>query len=130
MNKRVLVVDDDPGVRGLMHLLLRRSEFEIVAEAEDGEQAVKLYAQVRPDCVLLDLMMPRVDGLTALRRIMHSDPQARVIICSGYRTADTVREAYAAGARDFVTKPFGRAELQGSLERSSARPPDPNEVMP
>lgn len=118
MHKRLLVVDDDPGMRVLMHLLLNKTEYQIVAEGEDGEQAVTLYAQVQPDCVLLDLMMPRVDGLTALRLIMQAYPHAQVIVCSGKRNGDTVREAYAAGARDFITKPFGRAELQRALERT------------
>jgi two-component system chemotaxis response regulator CheY len=122
MYKRVLVVDDDPGMRVLMHLLLNKSDYQIVAEGEDGEQAVKLYAQVQPDCVLLDLMMPRVDGLTALKMIMEAYPRAQVIICSGKRNGDTVREAYAAGARDFITKPFGRAELQRALERTATGP--------
>lgn len=122
MYKRVLVVDDDPDIREMMHVLLSRTEFQIVAEGEDGEEAVALYSQVQPDLVLLDLTLPGMDGLPALRRIMQANPHARVIVCSGRRGGDTAREVYEAGAREFIIKPFGRPELLQAFERTAAAP--------
>jgi two-component system chemotaxis response regulator CheY len=110
-----MIVDDDPSMRQLIRLLLRRDDCQVVGEAADGEEAVNLYERIRPDIVLLDLMMPRVDGWTALARIRQEHPDAQVVVCSALRNPHTRAQAYQAGARDYILKPFAREDLQRAI---------------
>jgi two-component system chemotaxis response regulator CheY len=88
-----------------------------VVEAGDGDQAVKLYQEARPDAVLLDVTMPRMDGLTALKEIRKIDPRARVAMVTAMGQQDVVVEALKSGARDFVMKPFEAERLNAALDR-------------
>lgn len=112
--KKVLVVDDSQFIRVQLRKILERYQFE-VAWAEDGAQAVAQYIELRPDLVLLDIVMPHVDGLVALERIKKIDERARVVMVSSAATRDKVIEAKKAGAQYFVVKPFTEASLIGKL---------------
>ncbi len=103
---RVLIVDDALLIRQMLRTILSRASYEIVGEAADGGEAVARYEQLRPDVVLLDIMMPEVDGVTALRQIIARHPEARVIMCSALDQKSIISEALEAGARDFIIKPF------------------------
>jgi two-component system chemotaxis response regulator CheY len=103
---RVLIVDDALLIRQMLRTILVRAHYDVVGEAADGAEAVQRYMELRPDVVLLDIMMPLMDGVEALREIVAHDPDARVVMCSALDQKAVVNEALAAGARDFINKPF------------------------
>jgi two-component system chemotaxis response regulator CheY len=112
----VLVVDDAAPVREMCAWILRRRGHEVI-EADDGAVAARLYASERPDVVVLDVMMPGVDGLTALAEIRALDPSARVTMLTGARDEATIRRAIALGARDYLAKPIQASRLVQAVER-------------
>jgi two-component system NarL family response regulator len=102
---RVLVADDHPLARSGIHALLSvQGDFDVVAEVEDGAQAVAAFKQLRPDVCVLDLRMPVLDGVAAVRAIREVDPAARIIVLSHYDGDEDVFEAIRAGARGYLTK--------------------------
>jgi two-component system chemotaxis response regulator CheY len=103
---RVLLVDDLPFMRSLLRDILTDAGMVVAAEAEDGRQALSAYLMSEPDLVLLDIVMPVMDGLTALRKLRMLDRQARVVMCSALGEQEMIIRAIQLGARDFVTKPF------------------------
>ena len=102
----VVVVDDDDAIRAILETILYAGDFEIVGEATDGKAAVEACKLHRPEVVLLDINMPGVDGLTALRLIKKGLPATQVIMISGDSTMERVKEAVASGASGFIVKPF------------------------
>jgi two-component system chemotaxis response regulator CheY len=89
--------------------------WEIAGEASNGQEAAELYEKVRPDVVTLDIVMPGVDGMEALRRILHSDPNAKVIVVSALSQTKLISEAIRLGAQDFVAKPFLPEQLHNTM---------------
>ncbi len=107
MNKvRTLIVDDTLFVRMMLKQILVKSEFDVVGEAGDGAEAVAKYEALRPDLVLMDIIMPSMSGLDAVRTIMIRYPAARIVMCSALGQESVIAEAVSAGARDYITKPF------------------------
>jgi two-component system, chemotaxis family, chemotaxis protein CheY len=106
MANRILVVDDAAFMRMMIKDILTKNGYEVVGEASDGAQAVEKYQELKPDLVTLDITMPEVDGIEALKRIRAIDPSARVIMCSAMGQQAMVIDAIQAGAKDFVVKPF------------------------
>lgn len=104
--KRVMVCDDAAFMRMLIKDILVKNGYEIAAEAENGLRAVERYPEAKPDLVLMDITMPEVDGIEAVRRIKALDPNANVIMCSAMGQQAMVIEAIQAGAKDFIVKPF------------------------
>ena len=104
--QRILIVDDTAFMRMTLRRLLEQHGHEVVGEAEDGADAVQKYAELRPDLVTMDITMPKMDGLAALKAILQLDPHAKVIMCSAMGQKSMVLEAIAAGAKDFLVKPF------------------------
>jgi two-component system chemotaxis response regulator CheY len=102
----VLIVDDAAFMRAWLRGILEAEGFEIVGEAEDGEKAVAAFAELRPDVMTMDLMMPRRSGVDAVREIMQIDSDARIVICSAQGLEAVVMEALQAGARDYFVKPL------------------------
>ena len=101
----VLVVDDQAPFRLAARAVLRRSEgFELVGEAETGEQAVELVATLRPALVLMDINMPGINGIEATRRILRNDPGTVVVLCSTYQLSDLPADAFASGAAAYINK--------------------------
>lgn len=103
---RVLVVDDTAFMRRMLRELLSKAGLEVVAEAGNGREAVEQYRQVRPDLVIMDITMPELDGIAAVREIVREDPSARIVMCSALGQQELIIEALEAGAQDFVVKPF------------------------
>src|SRR5207248_5229079 len=113
---RLLIVDDHPVVRqGLRTFLETRPDFEVVGEAGDGETAVAEAARLRPDVILMDLVMPGVDGLEALGRIRAADPGARVLVLTSFASADQVLPALRRGAAGYLLKDAAPAEVEAAI---------------
>ncbi|HET7480184.1 MAG TPA: response regulator transcription factor [Rubrobacteraceae bacterium] len=109
---RVLIADDHPHFRdGLRALLLSAPDVEVVGEARDGEEAVKLAAKLQPDVILMDLNMPGVGGIEATRRILRTSPHISVLVISMYEDDDSVFAALKAGARGYLLKGALKAEI-------------------
>lgn len=113
----VLIVDDAPLNRQLLRDILRKSPFRVIGQAADGEEAIRLYAELQPDLVLMDIMMPGLDGIEATRTIVRRHPQARVIMCSTVSQQRKIVEALRAGARDFIVKPIVPAKVLETLQK-------------
>ncbi len=108
----ILVVDDHPVVRtGLIALLERQDDMQVVGEAGDGEQAVELHRRLRPDLVLMDLRLPRLSGVEATARICGEFPEARVLVLTTYDGDEDIYRALQAGARGYLLKDLAREEL-------------------
>ena len=104
--KRVMVCDDAAFMRMMIKDILVKNGYEIAAEAENGLKAVEQHPDAKPDLVLMDITMPEIDGIEAVRRIKALDPNANVIMCSAMGQQVMVIEAIQAGAKDFIVKPF------------------------
>ena len=117
---RVMVVDDHEIVRiGLKQVLDLSGEFEVVGQAADGEEAVRVAAEVSPDLVLMDVIMPRKDGVEACREIMESSSEVRVVMLTASNAEDAVVESVAAGASGYLLKETDMEQLLSAL-RSAA----------
>ena len=115
---RVLAVDDQRVVReGLAMLLGLLPDVEVVGTASDGAEALDLAEQLRPDVILMDLRMPRVDGVEATRRLRASHPEVKVVVLTTYADDRSVIEALRAGALGYLTKDAGADEIQQALQR-------------
>jgi two-component system chemotaxis response regulator CheY len=106
MSKRSLFVDDASFMRMMIKEILTKNGYEIAGEAADGLQAVEMYRELRPDLVTMDITMPDMDGIQALKEIRDFDEEAKVIVCSAMGQQAMVIDAIQAGARDFIVKPF------------------------
>lgn len=111
-NIRLLIVDDHPVVRdGLTAMLKRQRDFSIVGEAKDGREAVQRASELRPDVILMDLRMPELDGVGAMREIQENDPEARFIVLTTYDSEEAIFDAINAGAKGYLLKDASRDEL-------------------
>ena len=116
MKKKVLIVDDHSLVRlGLSALLGYQSDMEVAGEAEDGEEAVHMACKVRPDVIVMDLMMPGVDGVEATRRIREKLPDSHILILTTFGTSADVARAIAAGASGAIMKDTSNEDLLNAI---------------
>jgi len=99
-------VDDAAFMRMMIKDILRKGGYEVVGEAEDGAKAIEKYKELQPDLVTMDITMPDMDGIAAVKEIRKIDPNALIIMCSAMGQQAMVIDAIQAGARDFVVKPF------------------------
>ena len=106
MAKNILICDDAAFMRMMIKDILTKNGYNIVGEAENGAKAVEKYAELKPDLVLMDITMPEMDGIQALKKIKESDPNAKVIMCSAMGQQAMVIESIQSGAKDFIVKPF------------------------
>ncbi|MCR6513598.1 MAG: response regulator [Clostridium sp.] len=103
---KVLVVDDAAFMRMMIKDILEKNDFEVVGEASNGLIAVDLYKKENPDIVTMDITMPDMDGIEAVKKIKEFDPNAKIIMCSAMGQQSMVMDAIRAGAKDFIVKPF------------------------
>lgn len=106
MAKKVLICDDAAFMRMMIKDILTKNGYEVAGEAENGKKAVEKYNETKPDLVLMDITMPEMDGIRALKAIKGADPSASVIMCSAMGQQAMVIEAIQSGAKDFIVKPF------------------------
>lgn len=117
----VLVVDDAAFVRLTIKKILEAHGHTMVGEAGNGEVALRKYEVLKPDVVLLDITMPEMSGLEALKRLKAMDPKAKVIICSSMGQQAMIVDAIQSGAADFIVKPFKEESIIASLTRVLAK---------
>jgi two-component system chemotaxis response regulator CheY len=108
---RVLIVDDAIFMRKMISDILAENGMEIVGEADTGIKAVEKFMELRPDLVTMDIIMPEMNGIDAVRKIVEFDSQAKIVMCSALGQQALVQEAIAAGAKDFLIKPFNAARV-------------------
>ena len=117
---RVLVVDDAAFMRKMLSDTLVKAGHEVVGQAANGQEGVDQFRALRPDLTTLDITMPEVDGLSALRQILSFDPTARVIMCSALGQESKVLESVKSGAKDFIVKPFNADRVVEAVARALA----------
>ena len=106
-----LVVDDAIFMRTVLKKMLTEAQFTVVGEASNGVQAIEMAKQLQPDIVTLDITMPEMDGIEAIKKILEVSPKTNIIMCSAMGQHSRVVEAIKAGAKDFVVKPFEKARV-------------------
>lgn len=106
MSHKILIVDDASFMRMMIKDILTKNGYTVVGEAPDGLQAIEKYKELSPDLVTMDITMPEMDGITALKEIRKIDPHAKVIMCSAMGQQAMVIDAIQEGAKDFIVKPF------------------------
>jgi two-component system chemotaxis response regulator CheY len=106
MGKGILIVDDASFMRMMIKDILTKNGFEVVGEAENGAKAIEKYKELDPLLVIMDITMPEVDGIQAVKEIKKINPDAKIVMCSAMGQQAMVIEAIQAGAKDFIVKPF------------------------
>lgn len=114
---RIMIVDDAAFMRITIKNMLQKSEHEVVGEAENGKVAVEKYRELKPDIVTMDITMPEMDGLAALKEIRKEDPNAKVIMVSAMGQEAMVRDAVLNGAKGFIVKPFKEDGILAAISK-------------
>lgn len=114
---RVLIVDDASFMRLSIRMMLEKNGIEVVGEAENGEAGVEKYRILKPDVVTMDITMPVMTGISALKAIKELDPKARVIMVSAMGQEGMVREAVISGAKSFIVKPFKEDQVVETIKK-------------
>ncbi|ADQ05378.1 response regulator receiver protein [Caldicellulosiruptor owensensis OL] len=117
MAKRILIVDDAAFMRMMLKDIITKNGYEVAGEAENGAKAVEMYKELKPDLVMMDITMPEMDGIQAVREIKKIDPQAKIIMCSAMGQQAMVIESIQAGARDFIVKPFQAERIIEAIKK-------------
>lgn len=115
--KRVLIVDDAAFMRVSIRNIVTKNGFEVVGEAENGLVAIQRYSELKPDIVTMDITMPELSGLDALKAIRKIDPDAIIVMVSALGQESMVREAVLSGAKGFVVKPFKEENIAAALAK-------------
>lgn len=117
MTRRVLICDDALFMRTMLAEIMEQAGFDVAGQAGTGAEAVQLYRELQPDLVTMDIVMPDMSGIDAVKAIVDEFPDAKVVICSAMGQQALVIEAIQAGARDFVVKPFQPARVLEAVRR-------------
>lgn len=120
MAKRILITDDALFMRVTLKNILTGAGYEVVGEAGNGVESVELFKKLKPDLVTMDITMPELDGIGALKAIKELDPNARVVMCTAMGQKNMVVEAIQAGAKDFIIKPFQPDRVLESIAKHAA----------
>lgn len=114
---RVLVIDDTTFMRIFLKSILVKGGHVVVGEADDGVKTVEQYKVLNPDIVTMDITMPNMNGIDAVKQIMSYDPSAKIVMCSAMGQQEMVMDAIKAGAKDFVVKPFQEDRVLNALSK-------------
>lgn len=120
MGKKILIVDDAVFMRMKLKDILEKNGYEVVDEAQNGLEAIEKYKASQPDLVTMDITMPEMDGIEALKAIKEFDPAAKILMCSAMGQQSMVMDAIRAGALDFIVKPFDSDRVIKALDKVSA----------
>ena len=116
----ILIVDDAAFMRMMVKDILTKNGHQVIGEATDGSDAVKKYSELKPDLVTMDITMPEMDGIEALKKIKEIEPTARIVMCSAMGQQAMVMEAIKAGAKDFIVKPFQADRVIEAINKAVA----------
>jgi len=116
--KTVLIVDDTKFMRNILKNILKKKDLEVVGEASNGREAIERFRELKPDIVTMDIIMPEVDGIQAVKEILKIDANAKILMCSAMGQQALVIEAIQAGAKDFVIKPFQPTRVLEAVDRT------------
>ncbi len=116
MAATVLIVDDAVFMRTVLKKMLQEENYDIIAEASNGKEAIERAKEHKPDIITLDITMPEMDGVTALPHIIKESPESKVIMCSAMGQQPMVIEAIKNGAKDFIVKPFQKSRVIQAIE--------------
>lgn len=114
---KIMIVDDAAFMRLTIKNMLKKSMHEVVGEAENGKMAVERYSTLVPDIITMDITMPEMDGLAALKEILRLNPKAKVIMVSAMGQEAMVREAIVSGAKGFIVKPFKEEGILSAIDK-------------
>ena len=117
---KVLIVDDNAGTRAMLKILLEKAGHQVLGEAEDGRGALKAFLELRPEVVLLDIIMPGISGIVVLEEIRRVSPATKVIMLTAVDDLTIAMESVRLGASDYLTKPFDTEDLFSAIRRVSA----------
>ncbi len=120
--KRVLIADDASFMRQMIRDIIEPEGYEVVGEASDGVEVVEKFRKLRPDLVMMDIVMPKRSGIDAVRAIRSEDGSARIVMCSALGQETLVMEAIQAGAKDFIVKPFKPDAVVTTLAKIVEKP--------
>ena len=115
MKKTILICDDEEGIRESLKLILEK-DYNLIFTA-NGNEAIEAIKKDAVDAVIMDIKMPRLDGIEAMRKIKELKPAVKILTISGYKSVDTAREAVNAGASDYIVKPFDRNEISKTVQK-------------
>ncbi|MBX3721738.1 MAG: response regulator [Turneriella sp.] len=108
---RILIADDSMMVRRILEKFATQLNLEVVGAAANGREALKMFQDLKPDIVSLDITMPEMDGLTAMQKILEVGPEAKIVIVSAVNSKDTIVQAMNAGAKAYIVKPFDEGKI-------------------
>jgi len=114
---RVMLVDDASFMRMMLKNILVGSGYEVIGEAENGAKAVEQFKALKPDLVIMDIIMPEMGGIDAVREIIKGNPTAKILMCSSMGQQSLVVEAIQAGAKDFIVKPFQPSNVLEAVKK-------------
>ncbi len=117
MGTRVMIADDAAFMRMLLKGILEKGGYEVVAEAKDGVEAIEKFKELKPQIVTMDITMPDMDGIHAVKEIMAMDPEAKIIMVSAMGQQAMVVDAMKAGVKDFIVKPFQAEQILATLKK-------------
>ncbi|MCD5322694.1 MULTISPECIES: response regulator [Pontibacillus] len=120
MASKILIVDDAAFMRMMIKDILTKNGFDVVGEAQDGSEAVDKYKELQPDLVTMDITMPEMDGISALKEIKGLNGDAKIIMCSAMGQQAMVIDAIQAGAKDFIVKPFQADRVLEAINKALA----------
>lgn len=118
---KVMIVDDAAFMRMMLRTILEKNGHEVICEAANGVEAIDKYVCYRPDLVTMDITMPVMEGVEAVQLIVKQDPLAKIMMCSAMGQQHSVLEAFKAGAKDFIVKPFHESRVIETLNKMLAR---------
>jgi len=114
---KILVVDDAKFLRVTLGSILKNAAHDVVGEAENGEEAIQQFKELKPDLITMDITMPIMNGIDAIKEIMKIDDTVKIVVCSAVGQKKVVVEAIEAGAKDFIVKPFNESHVLDTINR-------------
>ncbi len=114
---KVLIADDSSLMRVVLRNFIKKAGHEVIGEAANGKEAVEKYNSLKPNAVFLDILMPEMDGLKALKKIKETDRFAKVIMCSSVLDNETIKKAKSIGVIEYIMKPFHEKDIQDVLKK-------------